>query len=634
MQPMSNQIESDNQNLEDEGVIDLDSYFPEQQEYDPQTEKLEEENDGIIDLKEYSDSGEEEKATWGDLAKDLIIQPVLGTAAAFTWPLDILKMGMVGEGLSDIDELESAFKKAGKPFDRDEYIRAVSNQSEYVPTQDFLEKAFEDKTGISLEAKSNTGKTIKKFFTLLSLLKGKGLTKEGLKKAAKGAAVGSGTTQALKAAGVNETASEFIGDITAGGATALTKEARVLTPEIAALEKTAAKHGLPFPEYLTKESSQLVKPKISDKRKLALQKEIGMSSQEAIDNIIAGRLNVKNLKNQGADLEVLTEAAYDEVSQLAKAIPKKVSTKNIVKDIDAEIARIKSLAPSPSDADKAAIGILESEKNALTNEVPKQAGKQIVGPNGQPIQQSSSRVPKEESTEKMVEQIKKYNSNVSQIYKRSEFSGREDSVRSAYAFLNNSIRNTVEAESGTEIRQAMKAADSLYAEKSKLDRVESLISKSFINGDYNPKKLQSLLNSKQGLIVRRELGDQALNEIRDIANYGDKAVKATNQLAKSSRHVGDIAEWGPLAGYLLHKMPQKAGLLIGAKAIGDRIRGYLLTRPAARTAYKDIIKNAANGSFKSMASDFSKLEDAVSKDFGSVDEFFKAMHNDLELIED
>lgn len=632
MQPMPVQDEEDLDGVMD--IDDIDEPIAEEPIFDAEMEKQQEESDGVIDLKEYTDSGEEEKATWGDLLKDVIVQPALGLGSAFTWGLDVLKLGMIGEGLSDIDELEEAFQKAGKPFDRDQYIRTVAEQSEYIPTWDLLESSIEDRAGISLEAKTDTGKAIRKFFNLVGLLKGKGLTKAAIKKGVKGAATGTATTAALKSAGVNETVANIAGDLTGAGATALTKEARVLSPEISQLEQTAAKHGLPFPEYLTKEGEQLVKPKISEKRKLALQKELGMDSRRALDQVIEGKLPIKKLKDQGTDLKVLRDEAYDKVTELAKQSPKNNSTKQILSDIDGEIARIKSQAPSPSDADKAAINILEAEKQALS-EAPKKPKAEILGPDGQPINiPSEKRKPKEIPTEKLVEQIKKYNSNVDSIYKKAEFAGKEDAVRSAYAFLNNSIRNTVEAEAGTEIRQAMRAADALHGEIKKLDRVESLVSRAFKDGDYSPKKLQQLLNSKQGLIVRRELGDKAVNEIRDIANYGDKAVKATNQLAKSSKHVGDIVDWGPLAGYLLYKMPKTAGILIGAKAMGNRIRGYLMTRPAARTAYRDIVKNAANGSFKTMGADFAKLEGEVVKDFGSVEEFFKVMQEDLELIEE
>ncbi len=556
-----------------------------------------------INMEEYAGSPEDEEATWEDVAKDVVIQPALGLAGAFTWGFDLLKMGMVGEALTDLDELENAFEKAGKPFDRDKYIQTVAEQSQYIPTQELAEELFQKGTGVSLEPKSPTGKKIRKFFTLVGLLRGKGLAK-----AATGAGVGIGTSEALKAGGVNELAADVIGDVAAGGTTALSKSPRKLSPEVAALEQTAAKHGLPFPEYLTREGKELVSPKISDARKLTLQKEMGMASEEAVENIISGKLPLQKVKKQGYDLEVLADEAYDKVSQLAKANPNKIPTNQIVKDIDSEIARIKSKAPSPSDADKSAIRILEGEKKVLSKAKP--------------------------TTQELTQQIKNYNSNVSSIYRKAEFAGSEDAARGAYAFMNNSIRNTIEKESGQEVRQAMKAADALYAEKSKLDRVEGLVSNATKNGEYDPKKLQTLLNSKQGLIVRRELGDEAVNEIRDIAKYGDKAQKAVLQLAKSANHVGNITEWGALPGYLLYKMPHKAGLLIGAKAVGDRVRGYLMTRPATRTVYRDIIKNAANGSFKAMPADFKKLEAAISKDYGSVDEFMQTMQQDLKLFND
>ena len=605
MQPLQVQNEE-----ELDGVMDIDEPLENESKaiFNPEKEREEEDSDGVIDLKEYTESGEEEKASWWDLAKDVVVQPALGLGAAFTWGLDVLKLGMVGEALSDLDEIEEAFQRVGKKFDRNEYLRVVAEQSEFIPTWDLLESTIEDRANISLKAKSETGKTIRKFFNLAGLLKGKGLTKAAVKQGIKGAIVGSGTTAALKAAGVNETVADFTGDLIGGGASALKKEPRVLSKEISEIEKTAAKHGLPFPEYLTREKDQLIKPKISESRKAALQKELGMDSRQALDKIIEGKLPIKKLKDEGADLKILRDEAYDKVTELVKNSPKKNTSDQIIKDIDIEIARIKKQAPSPSDADKAAIKILEGEKEAFEN--------------------ASKEIP----TDELIAQIKKYNSNVDSIYKRPEFSGHQDAVRSAYAFLNNSIRNTIENQSGTEIRQAMRAADSLHGEINKLNRVEQLISKSFKDGNYSPKKLQQLLNSKQGLIVRRELGDQAVNEIRDIAKYGDRAVNATTQLAKSSKHIGEIAEWGPLAGYLLYKIPKAAGILIGAKAVGDRVRGYLMTKPATRTAYRDIMKNAANGSFKAMASDFSRLESAVIKDFGSMEEFFKVMKEDLELI--
>lgn len=631
MKPLNNIDEEE----DEEGVIDLSSYRQEKSApIEPIDSREEEDADGVIDMKDYTDSGEAQEASWWDLAKDVVVQPALGIASAYTWPASVLKMGMVGEALSDIDELEEAYKKEGKEFDKSKYIQEVSNSSQFIPTQELLEDIFTAKTGISLEPKTATGKAINKFFTLASLARGKGFGKEALKKGAKAGATGVATTETLKAAGANETAAEFTGDVASGFTEAFKKSPRVFSKEVLDLEKTAAKHGLPFPEYLTKEAAELAGPKISEARKAALQKNLGMTSEEAINKVIEGELPISKLRQQGADLEVLTNEAYDKSMKLAKQNKTKASTQDIIGDIDSEIARIKKNAPSPSDADRAAIDILETEKQRLTSAPPKNKNP-ILGPNGQPINPpSTKRLPKEATTEELIQQVKNYNSNVKQLYKRPEFSGREDAVRSAYAFLNNSIRNTIEAHAGSDVRKSMKAADALFGEVAKLDRVEALITKSFANGDYNPKKLSQLLNSKQGLIVRRELGDKAVNELQEIAKYGERATNATNQLAKSGKYAFEVGEWGPIAGFMFAKMPKAAGILLAAKPMANHIKGYLLTKDATRTVYRDIMKNAANGSFKNMQADFAKIEKEIYKDFGSMDEFIQAMEEDLDFYVD
>lgn len=582
-----------NQPMEDsEDVIDMKEFS-----------QAEDANDGVIDMKEYSGSPEDESASWWDVAKDVIVQPALGIAQAYTWPADVLKIGMMGEGLSDLDELEDAFKKAGKPFDRNEYIRKVAETSQYVPTQSLLEDVVSAKTGISLEPKSESGKWIRKFFNLRQLTRG-----AGLGKSLAAGATGATTTSALRQAGAPELVSELTGDIGAGAISSIAKSPRVLSPEVAKLEATAAKHGLPFPEYLTKEPSQLVHPKISDARRLALQKDLGMDSEQAIEKVLEGTLNAAQMKKAGHNLEILYTDAYDTARKLASQNPKPVPPKNLIAEINGEINRIKNRAPSLSDGQKAAVKILENERDIL-EKAPANA-------------------------EQLINQIQNYNSNVKSIYKKPEFSGIEEEVRNAYGFLNNSIRNTLQNEVDPSVRHVLSAGDKIFSEAAKLDRVEGLVTKAFHNGDYNPKKLSQLLNSSQGNIVRRELGDKAVSQLKDIASYGEQAVKATNQLAKSSSHMSQIAEWGPLAGFIFHKIPKGAAILSAAIPIGNRIKGYLLTQPSTREVYRDIMKNAAKGSFKTLPADFARLEAEISKQFGSVDEFIKSMESDLELIEE
>ncbi len=609
------------QNDDDLGAIDLGSY---QQDQNQQSD--DDLNNSAINLDEYSKSPEAQEASWWDLTKDVAIQGIRGTAQAFTWPLDVLKIGLVGEGLSDLDKIEEAFSKSGKPFDRDAYIKTIKEHGDYVPTQSFFEGLIEDATGVSLQPTTEAGKFINKASTIASLTKG-GI----LSKAIAGTAAG-GTTKGLKSLGVNETVSEIVGDLTGGATQALKKGTRTFTSEAEALRKVADKHGIPFYEFMTKPPGGIITPKIAQAREAAIMKQLGVSSDQAAKAVIEGKIPLAKLRSQGFNLGQLEEDAYKKVDQLASAHTSPISTTEIVNDIEKEVSKIKKSSASPSDSEITYMNILEDEAKSLTK-APKQQP-QILGPNGQPLNPSSqARIPKEISAEQLVKQHKNYNSNVKGIYRKPEFSGREEAVRNAYAFLNNSVRNTMEKQGGKDLADSFKDANKIFNQRSVLNRSEALIDKSFVNGEYNPKKLKQVLNSKQGQILRRDLGDKAIQEITEIAEYGEKAVNHTTQLLKSPKYAKEALTWGSLAPFVLASTAKMTGLLYIAKPIAERVKGYLLTRPATRTAYNGIIKNAANGSFKNVKPEFSKLNEAVSDEFGSPDKFIKQIIDDLEVHE-
>jgi hypothetical protein len=572
--------------------IDMEE-FSSQQDKDFESE--------AIDLSDYSKSDEAKEASWWDVAKDVAVQPALGYLKAFTWPADLLKFGMVQSALGDMDEIQERYRKEGKEFNPSDFIKSVQENYAFVPTQEALEKKFSEKTGFDLEPKSKAGKRVNQFFKILSLAKG-----GGANTAVKSAAIGTGATAALEKAGVSEGKAELAGDVLSGLGS-LKPSPRQLSPEAAALEKTATKQNLPFPEYLARDKAGLGSAKITEARKAALQKQLGIDSEEAIQRVVEGKLPIAKLKNQGVDIELMKNEAYDKVAKLAKSKPKELDKSSIFTDIDNEISRIKGTAPSLSSDSKKSIDILERVKNEL------------------------EKTPS--NTEQMVNQVREFNREVRGIYRKPEYSGSEEAVRKTYAFLNDSVRNNIEAQSGKEIREAMRAADLLNTQVSRLEHAEALLEKAFVGGEYNPKKLTQLLNSSQGQVVRRELGADAIKDIREIAQYGDAAVKATTQLAKSSKYANEIASWGPVAGFVLAKIPVASGMLLAAKPAMDHVRGYLMTNPATRTVYKDILKNAAQGSFKNMQADFGKIEESITKQFGSVDNFMRSVYDDLEVVE-
>lgn len=615
--------------------LELDDYEGTINANDLTTQEDESDYEGTINANEYAQSKEAEEATWWDAAKEAGWQAAAGLGQAFTWPLDVLKMAMVGEGLSDIDELEDAFRKAGKPFDRDKYIQTVMEQGEFIPTQELLERTIDKNFGTNIaEPKTRTGKFFNKLFFLGGLTRGKGLTKavnsrnvkeaaKSLAKKAKPGVVGATTTAALREAGAPEIVSELAGDVT-GGIASLEKQARKFSPESQRIIDVAEKQGLPLMEFMV-EDRAYPSAKISAKRKAAFEKELGMSTEEAINRIIEEKIPIAKLGKQGQNLEILEDEAYEHATRLARENPTVLSTEELVGDIDREIARIKATSPSTSTAEDAAIRVLEKEKKKLTNPSKKGGKKsEILGPDGQPIKtESSARTPKESSVEQLIEQTRKYNSNVKGIYKKAEFSGAEDEVRQAYAFLNDRIRNTIERQAGKEVVDAHRAANSIYAQNAALARTEGMLAKAFPNGEYSAKALNKFLSTRQGQVLARDIGKDGVKEIRQIAEYGERAQKATTQYANSAKHKFNIGDWGPLAGFLLAKVPPAGAAAAAAKPIWDYVRGWTLMRPVARQAYSNIVKNAANGSFKNMAKDFAIIENEVIKEFGSVDDFIK-----------
>lgn len=567
---------------------------------EPQSTEQIDDKDFGIDMDQYNGSEEDQEATAWDYAKDIIIQPVLGGLKAFSWPLDVLKAGMVGEALTDIDEIEEAFKKEGKDFDRNKYIRTVMDQAKFIPTQDLLEDVASKASGIDFEPKTKPGRFLNRLFFLRQLLSGKGLSKS-----IQGAATGALTSEVLKAGGVNETAADITGDVISGGVGSLTKEPRTVSEQAKRFQQLGEKHGLPLMESMLRDDLSY-SAKISQKRKAALDEKLGMSSKEAIDKVIEGKLPIAKAKAKGVDLEAFEDFAYEEATNLARSNPIKLDTKPLVKEIDAEIARIKSLAPSPSSAQQQAINILDNERKILSKAKP--------------------------NTEQLINQRQNYNKEVKNIYKKGEFTPVEDEVKNAYGFLNGAIDRTIETQSGKNVADTYKVARDIYAQNAKLARTEGLINEAFKDG-YSAKKLDKLLNSKKGQKLRQDIGEEGVKDLREIAEFGEKAQQATAQYAKSSKYGHNIKEWGPLAGFLLAKIPGSAGILIAAKPMVDYIRGYILTNPAARTSYKNILKNAANGSFNTMAKDFAKIESQIIDDYGSMEDFFREGLDELEIFD-
>ena len=539
-----------------------------------------------------------ESPSWRDVASDFITQGARGIAKRFTWPADVLRVMVIGEGLSDIDDLERVYQREGKSFDREKYINAVLDAAQFVPTQESIEKAYEKRSGESLEPKTGAGKGIKQIAEIFSFGKG------GLAQRTTGAALGVGTTQILKDLGAPEGVAEFTGDVIGLSPGALEKTPRQLSKEAASYEQKAQKHALPFLEMMAQENAPVLRGKLFETTERTLKDQFNLSSEKAIREIVKGELPIKRLQERGINLDALGQHAYEQTTKLARMKPQPLTTTQIVRNIDSEISRIKSLAPSPSDSQKAAMQILENERDILKVSNP--------------------------TPEQLINQHMNYNADMKNIYRKSEFSGKEEQVRKAYEFLKNQLVETIDKQGSPATANAFRAANKIYHEKSKLDQTENLLRKVFDQG-YNPKKLDKLLKSKQGNFLKRNMSPKAIEELHEIADYGKMAdEKMTKFLElRSPSVINEVKGWGELAPFLL--LPENLKGMGFVNYIRQYVKGKLLIRPATREAYKLTMKHAAEGSFNLIKKDFMKLESLINQEYGDLDNFFNSQFSELEF---
>jgi len=518
-----------------------------------------------------------------DIASSLPVQAGLGTAKFFTFPLDLLKMAMQGEGLGSVDEIEEAYARVGKPFDRDKFIQEVQQAASYVPTQQMGEDIFKEQTGINLEPQGTSGKIARGAGELFALTPGS-LVRRGV-----GAIAGSGTAQGLKEVGVPDIIADIAGAGTAGITAAGKLSPKVLRGEAKEAREIAEKHGLRKFAGMEAEKAPFISPVVSEVAEKGLRSELSETTKKAINDVIEQKLPIKTIRDRGTNLEQAYTQAYEITKKAAQSIPGKVSIDNVRNWIKSEIKRVESKAISPSHADKAALKLLREEQKAL--------GK------GNP------------SAEQLLNQYQAYNFNVKSIYRKPEFTGAENEVKRIYAELNNKL---LESTRGIpHLEDMFRFSNKIYQETAKLNQVEGILSKAFKDG-YDPKALMKLLEGKRSLpYLERSLGKGSVKDLVDIAKYGQMSEKRVFDHLKQPKTVGD---------YISKLTPLQLGLLLGkksvtlpfaiAKAPMNRIQGYLFTRNGTKKSYINFLKAASQGTPAMILKAGKALEQAIKDEFG------------------
>lgn len=558
------------------------------------------------------------KEGWGESAIRTILQPVQaflettgpGLATSF---FQLLAAGEMydPEGIS---QLRLASEQAGIPFDEEKYMEAANSIMKYIPTVSNIGREIEQETGIPLEPNEWYQKMLR-FGTGVGRMTPGNITE----KVMAGAKAG-GTSQALQYVGVPEP----IADIAGIGASGVKTEPKILAAEEQALKQTAEDFNLRKFHGMENEKPPSITPVISAEKQAGLQKELSESSKKAIDEIIKQKIPVKRLKEMGTNLEEAYRTAYSEARITAEDMGKKpIDFKNVISWINKEVKKTLGSSPSLSKQQDIYLKILNKEKRRLLKpkEPPPENKIQLFSHTGEPIPEIKKlREIKNATADQLLNQYQNYNDNVKGIWRKPEFSGAENTVKNAYAGLNEELIKSIN-KANPQLGSELKFANKLFHETSKLDQVEGILSKSFKDG-YDPNKLsRTLSNRRERKFLERNLGKDAIQDMEKIAKYGQKAQEKVFNHLKNPAKVSE---------YLQNMTPTQLALLVGfkshigvipylSKAAINRIQGQLFTRKPTRTAYLKFMNEGfkLGSNPKPLFLSAQRLEKAIEKEFGS-----------------
>lgn len=390
------------------------------------------------------------------------------------------------------------------------------------------------------------------------------------------------------------------------------------------LNKIAEKFGLRSIEGLDKKIPPK-KPIVSAERQKKLGEEIGKTSEDAVNKILDSKLPTRDAIKEGVDLDKYYEKLQGKIDEKIAEIKEPINFDNVIDYIDRRVSQIKSTAPSLSNADKAEIRVLLNEKRQLTDVKKGPSITISVGKSSKP----SRRVPKQINGIQAIDQYRNFNENVKNIYRKPQFSGNEEVVKNTYEGLKKEWIKSIKKAEPT-LGEYFELSNKIFHEKSKMAQTERILNKVFSEG-YNPKRLDQILHSqKQGAFLERNLGKDAISDLKDIAKYGKAAEKQILSKLKNPKTALEIvSSLSPMGLFLLlGKHAATGGLLAGVKMVKggyDRVRGAMFTSPKASRAYSNLVEKAAKPNMKEFQEAAKYFDSIVKDEFGSEENLMQSL---------
>lgn len=500
------------------------------------------------------------------------LQVPLGYLKRYTWPADVGQMmgAFGGFDEEDIDLIQAAHLRAGKPFDREDFNKQIQNSLSLYPTQGNIERGLEEYTGLPLTPQDRMEKFLRLGSEVASVV-GNGYTlrpfNTGLPAPILGMGVAGGS-QALQSLGVNETISDIL-------ATGLIK-----TPTEGASRFTMGAREKPS-GLIERRYESTSKPKyISENRKLAIEHKVEQDFKKVSDKIIeTSPVKETNTKlSSDKSFKENVGKQFEIVSKQAENLPQTFPAKEIKTKLANRGKQVMTKGISPSEYQKQ----YNKELNGFVNQIKH----------------------KDITTKQLVEQYRVNNNQLTEYFEPGRSKAYNRGKKDAILDYNQSIAEIIENKfPDTEFSKLFKETNKTWTEINDIEFINEFIDDIFDKGIKHD-KLKQLKDPNTKIKFKRALGKKGFKHFEQLSDDFMSTKQAYQYLRKAEKF--GMREFSKLAmSFMIH--PYIAAARMGYKVVKPMWQS-LLDKPRLAVQWHEGIQAVKSGDFAKAESKFTKVQ--------------------------
>lgn len=518
-------------------------------------------------------------------------QPIIGALEGTGYGLVTGAWNLLGTGeaLAALDELEESLPRLKKLFpdmglpekiDRKKYMEAVEAASYSVPSISNIASWVEKATGVPLEANTPLQRKLR-LAGMSAKLKGGGIAPKLT------AGVAAPTYSAiLQKSGLPEPLADVL---------ALAGSQVTPTPSI---ETVKTGSGLIRRRYENLKGPR----KLSAGQYEGIVEAVESDVRKATDNIIKGKSELARTLEEDPTLPQKINESFDSVAKEAEKLPDVISTKTIKEGIEKRLQQKKGISPDEYERSLSAVS------KDLLKDIPEDS-KEVVS--------------------KWLEQYRKNNQSLSEIYESGQSSAYNRAKKEALLNYNKAIADAFEESlPGSNFTKLFKESNAAYTELMDVQRINGFINDVF-GEKVNYNQLNKLFRNRTTQeSFKRLLGKEGFNDFKSIFSDLSKTERNMKFLKKvNSPGYSDVVKGG--VKWLIS--PTWAKLSAAKKGL-QYIRNWSLKLPQYRVKWKSAFSDLKKGDFNAAAEKAKELQSIEKRAGKEAAKYYEKLFKDTKDV--